>query len=80
MILLRSRCGKVVILNAFKTGINTASFGLFFKLCSWCFYNTPSSYSGTRAPRASPESSIKIYIGERKLPLHVRATIPVPLQ
>jgi len=26
MILLCSRCGKVVILNVFKTGINTASF------------------------------------------------------
>jgi len=32
---------------------------------SWCF-EQPSGYSGTRAPRASPESSITIYIGERK--------------
>jgi len=30
MLLLCSRCGKVVILNAFKTGINAVSFLLVF--------------------------------------------------
>jgi len=36
MLLQCSRCGKVVILNAFKTGINAVSV-LPVKLCSWCF-------------------------------------------
>jgi len=38
MLLLCSRCGKVVILNVYKTGINTVSFfPVYFKLCSSCF-------------------------------------------
>jgi len=37
MLPLCSRCGKVVILNVFKTGINTVLFLPVFKLCSWCF-------------------------------------------
>jgi len=51
MSLLCSRCEKVVILNVFKTGINTVSFLPVFKLCSWCFQQ-PSDEYGTRAPRA----------------------------
>jgi len=50
MLLLCSRCGKVVILNVFKTGINADPFLPVFKLCSWCFQQ-PSGDSGTQAPR-----------------------------
>ena len=50
----------------FKTGIDTVSFLPVLKLCSWCF-EQPSGDSGTRAPRAEPESSITLYIGEREL-------------
>jgi len=58
---------KSVILNVLKTGINAVSFlPVFFYLCFWCF-KQPSGDSGTRAPRASPDSSITIYVGELKL-------------
>ena len=40
MLLLRSRSGKVVILDVFKTDINIVSFLPAFKLCSWCFYQS----------------------------------------
>ena len=40
-------------------------FCLIFMLCIRCFQQ-PSGDSGTRAPRAYPESSITIYIGERE--------------
>jgi len=63
------RLGQVSILR---------HFCLFFKLCCWCFHNTPSGYFGIRAPRASPVFSITIYIGERKLALYVRATTHGP--
>jgi len=37
MLLLYSKCGKVVILNVFGTGIDAVSFFPVFKLCSRCF-------------------------------------------
>jgi len=46
------KCGKVLILNVFETGINAVSFlPVFFMLCSQCFLQ-PSGDSGTRPPRA----------------------------
>ena len=66
MLLLCSRCGKVVILNVFKTGINAVSSSLVFKLCS-SWFQRPSGESGTRAPRVQPEYSITIYIWEGEL-------------
>jgi len=42
------------------------NFCLFFQLFSWCFWQ-PSRDSGTRAPRAYPESSVTICIRERGL-------------
>jgi len=40
MFLLFSRCGKVVILNLFKTGINAVVFLLFFKCVFGVFNST----------------------------------------
>ena len=37
LLLLCSRCGQVVILNVFKTGITAVSFLPVFMLCSRCF-------------------------------------------
>jgi len=65
MILLCSRWRKFVILNVLRQVSMLCHFCLFFKLCSWCF-EQPSGDSGTWAPRALPEFSITIYIGERK--------------
>jgi len=53
MLLLCSRCGKVLILNVFKTGFNAVSFLPVFKLCYWCFQQSSGGFS-TRAPRLSP--------------------------
>ena len=81
MLLLCSRYEKVVILNVFKTGINAMSFLPVFKVCFWRFQQ-PSGDSGTRAPRAQPDSSSTIYIGERQLTCfvylcqHPRSTSP----
>jgi len=77
MLVLCSRCGKVVILNVFKTGINGVSLLPVFMLCS--FFPTPSGDSSTRVPRAEPESSITIYIGERELALYICATTHGPI-
>ena len=56
-----------MILNVFKTGSLSVlcHFACFFALSYWCFQQ-PSGNSGTRAPRAEPESSITIHIGERE--------------
>ena len=70
MSLLFSRCGKVVILNLFKTDINVVLFFPVFQMCSWCFQEH-SGDSGTQAPRTQPESSITIYISERELACYV---------
>jgi len=61
MILLCSRYRKVVILNVHKTGINAVSFLPVFLSYVLVFLTTQW------APRASPEFSITIYIGERVL-------------
>jgi len=58
MLLLCSRCGKVVILNVFTTGINAVSFCLFLS-CVLCVFNSPVA---TPAPRVQPESAIAIHI------------------
>jgi len=77
MLLLCSRCAKVVILNVFKTGINDVSFLPVFQAVFLTFLQ-PSGDSGTRAPRAEPESSLTIYIGERELALCICATTQGP--
>jgi len=52
----------------FKTGINAVSFLPVFYAVLMVFLTPQSSgYSGIQALRASPEFSITIYIGERKL-------------
>jgi len=60
-------CGKVVILNMFKTGITAVSF-LPVLSCVLGVFNSPvATPVHARASWALPQSSIKIYIGERKL-------------
>jgi len=66
MLLLCSRCGKVVILNVFKTSVKPASFLLVFYavfsvflVAHWQLQHTVSS--------GLAESSIAIYTGEPKL-------------
>ena len=51
MLLLCSRCGKVVILNVFKIGINAVSFLSVFYAVILAFL-TARGDSGTWAPRA----------------------------
>jgi len=71
MLLLCSRCGKVVILNVFTTDISA-----FFKLCSWCFQE-PSGDSGTRiSPNlrlqfiSENASLLFVFVPPPKVPLH----------
>jgi len=53
MLLLCSRCRKVVILNVFKTGTNAVSFLPVFYAVFLVFLNSQSSGdAGTRSPRA----------------------------
>jgi len=46
MLLLCSRCGKVVILNVFVTGINTVSFSLVLS-CDLGVFNSAVATPGT---------------------------------
>jgi len=67
MILLCSRCGKVVILNVFKTGINVVSLSPVFEAVFLVFLTAQWLLRHMGAPWASPESSITACIGEREL-------------
>jgi len=48
MLLLCSRCGKVVILNVYKTGINTVSFSQFILSCVLRVFNSAVATSAQR--------------------------------
>jgi len=73
MLLLCSRCGKVVILNVFKIGINAVSFLPVFLSCVLGVFNSPVATPANGLLGLSP-SPITSYIGERELALYICVT------
>jgi len=77
MWLLCRRCGRVVILNVFKMGINAVSF-LPVVCAVFSVFQQPNGDSCTRAPGALPESLIMIHIRERKQACLLCIFVPPP--
>jgi len=78
MLLLCSRCGNVVILNEFKTGINIMSFLPVFLSCVLGVFNSPVATPAHGLLGLSPSFLVTIYIGERELVLYIYATTHGP--